>query len=217
MSSSIEIDFLGEGETDAAVARTLIRHSGAEPGRNMLVQARSRGKQSLDGRLAGLNERARRGYPVLVIRDFDKDAVCPGELVARLVASPVDRFCLRLAVRTTESWLMSDVPAMARATGVSEARFPTDVDAIDNPKRHFLDLVRAFGGAKIRRVLDDEVRRAVPDWALLSQWRADFAAEVWQPKRAAKLGRSNSLMRSWSRIQAFTDFCRSDSSTMNDS
>lgn len=92
-----------EGPADAAVVGRVLASLGAEVGP---VHIRG-GKAGVDDRIRAYNQAARHGL-WLVVRDLDRDAPCAGELVARLIGSPADLMCFRIAVRQVESWLLAD-------------------------------------------------------------------------------------------------------------
>jgi hypothetical protein len=103
--SPVEIDFLGEGLSDEAVARKIIIAVGGVPGLSRLRPFAGAGKNSLDNRLSGLNAGLQfRRPPILVLRDLDHDAGCPAELVSNLISGRHPNLVLRVCVRETESW-----------------------------------------------------------------------------------------------------------------
>lgn len=69
MLSALEIHFVVEGDTDAAVARRLITLGGANPG----MERVTRGKAKFASDLPKYNAAAIH-YPWLAIRDLDHDA-----------------------------------------------------------------------------------------------------------------------------------------------
>jgi hypothetical protein len=71
MPSLLEVNYLVEGVTDAAVARTLLRVGGATPGIERIMG----GKSKLLSDLPKYNAAAVH-YPWLAIRDMDHDAQC---------------------------------------------------------------------------------------------------------------------------------------------
>ncbi|MEO8714989.1 MAG: hypothetical protein ABI369_08245, partial [Acetobacteraceae bacterium] len=106
--SRLEIDYLGEGASDEAIARKLILAVTGLPGVSYRRPRVGTGKQSLDKRLKGLNAGVAYGKPVLVLRDLDHDAPCPAELVAKLLPARHPRLLLRICPRESEAWLMAD-------------------------------------------------------------------------------------------------------------
>ena len=74
-----------------------------------------------------------------MLRDFDNDANCPGELIGRLVRSRHACLCLRLAVRQVEAWLLADWDALATALAVPGRDLPSRPEVIVNGKRELVD------------------------------------------------------------------------------
>lgn len=200
MSSPVEIAYCGEGPTDAAVARRLILAAGGVPGMDYLTARPGRGKSSLDGRLAGFNVLARR-QAVLVLRDLDSDAACPGALLQALVPRREALLLLRIAVRSVETWLMADRAAFARALGLREAEVTTTPEDLPRPKTEVERLLSKSKDRTLRRRLglDGPTGRTQPQ--LVAAELADFAATRWDPARAARSGHAPSLGRALRRLR----------------
>jgi hypothetical protein len=200
--SRVEIDYLGEGRSDDAIARKLIVAATGVPGTSYRRPQAGPGKVSLDRRLAGLNAGVAYGKPVLVLRDLNSDAVCPGALLAHLLPNRHERLLLRICVRVSETWLMADREAYARFFGVSGSQIPRDPETLRDPKQTILGWVDDRRAAKLSRHVDDGRRRGVPDWAILGEWHGLFAEKVWNPTRAANAGTAPSLTRALRRLEA---------------
>lgn len=189
---SLPIDYCGEGPVDAAVARRLIAAVGCQPGTDYVTLRGRRGKGALDQRIEGLVIAARHGRRVLVLRDLDAEP-CAGPVIARLVSQPQPGFCLRLAVRAVEAWLLADHNGIARGLKIPKSGLPPQPETITDPK----DALRRLGqGSR-----DPEIRRqcgATPQ--VFGALTAALATEVWDPKRAA--ARSPSLARALQRLSA---------------
>src|SRR5271157_626871 len=80
-----------EGLLDQAVAQVIAPVTGHQIQRIYVTN----GKSGLDNRLRGFNNAARFA-PWFVLRDFDADAPCPGELQRTLLSSPSRYMCFRL-------------------------------------------------------------------------------------------------------------------------
>lgn len=190
MSSTI--DYCGEGPVDAAVARCLIAAAGGREGTDYVTLRGPRGKDALDPRIEGLIIAAKYGRRVLVLRDLDAEP-CAGPVVRRLAPSPPSTFCLRLAVRAVEAWLLADHDGMARGLKVSKAGLPPLPETLTDPKG---ELRRIGQGSR-----DSEVRRqctASPQG--FGALTSSLAAEFWDPQRAAT--RAPSLARALARLRA---------------
>lgn len=197
--SSAEIAYCGEGRTDAAVARRLIEAVGAVPGTDYLTARRRRGKDALDGRLRGFNILAR-SVPVLVLRDLDRDAACAGKLVAALLPERESLLLLRVAVRSVESWLMADREALAGAMHIRASALPQHPEEEQDPKRLLAHLLRDCRDRTLRRRLGLDGRVGLQP-QLVAAELSDFAANRWDPARAAASGRAPSLARSLARLR----------------
>ena len=203
MSLARSVDYVGEGLTDVAVARKMILASGGIPGTDFLTARKRRGKHSLDVRLDGLNRLARIGQVVLALRDFDVDdgEPCPGALVSRLVVSREPLLCFRLAVRSVEAWLLADRECFAQAIGVSIHEVTPDPEALIRPKDHIVELARKSRSRLVRRDLVPVDDSGIPEGPLFGVWLSNFAAQAWNPARAAATGGSPSLSKALVRLQ----------------
>ena len=198
----VTIDYLGEGASDEAIARKLIMSCTALPGVSYRRPQAGAGKQSLDKRLNGLNEGAKYSNPVLVLRDLDRDAQCPSQLVLALIPERHPHLLLRICVREVETWLMADVEAYARYCGLSVGQIPKDLEAVGDPKQLILTWVANSKAPKLVRHINESRSRGVPDWASLGSWHSEFANRIWDPSRAAASKRASSLSRAIKRIEA---------------
>lgn len=192
----VEVAYCGEGPTDAAVARALIRAAGVTPGIDYVSMRGRKGKSWLDARMPGLIIAARY-RPVLVLRDLDTDAECASDLAVRLMPKPVDALCLRIAVRTVESWLMADRVAFAAALGVAARAVAVHPDALIRPKQAVRDLMRMSRRAEVRSLVSEPVMQP----QRLAAFLATFAEERWDVHRAASTGASPTLTRALLRLR----------------
>ena len=196
-----EIDYLGEGLSDLAVARKLIVTAGGVPATSYHRPLSGTGKQNVDRRLKGLNAGAEYGRPVLVLRDLDNDARCPAELVHLLLPSRHQRLLLRVCVREVEAWLMADQAAYADYLGMQRARIPSQLELLQNPKAKVLRWAADGHAKRLTKHIADARRRGVPDWASLGEWHATFAETRWDPNRAVASGTAESLRRAIQRLR----------------
>lgn len=189
---SLPIDYCGEGPVDAAVARRLIVAVGGEPGSDYVTVRGPRGRDALDQRIPGLVIAARHGRRVLVLRDLDAEP-CASPVVARLVPQPPPGFCLRLAVRAVEAWLLADHEGIARGLRIRKSGLPPEPETLVDPKVVLRRLGQTSRDAEISRQCG-----ATPQ--VFGALTASLATEVWDPKRAA--GRAPSLARALQRLRA---------------
>jgi hypothetical protein len=202
--SSVEIDYLGEGPNDDAIARHLITAAAGTPGVSLLTRQSGKGKGSLDKRLRGINAGLAHGAPaVLVLRDLDQDAVCASALVKALVPDPHERLFLRICVRASEAWLLADADAYAIYCGLASSRIPSKPEALENPKAAMMAWASGRGAPKLSRHFKERAKRGVPLWAALADWNRTFVETRWSAVRAAETGRSPSLAQSLHRLRTY--------------
>jgi hypothetical protein len=190
------IDYAGEGRSDGRLAQKLIEAAGGIAGVDYTARKSPPGKHALDKAIGGLMAAARHGRRVLVLRDLDADEPCAGALVSRLAANAPDGFCLRIAVRAAEAWLLADRDALAKRLRVPLSRLPDAPELLDNPKQTLREI-----GAQSR---DRAVRASFcGTWQQTQGWVADFVMDGWEPSRAAPS--APSLARALKRIEELAD------------
>lgn len=177
-----------EGDTDAAVARTLIRSVGAEPA-NVYV---TEGKPNLRSRVAAYNHAAQRA-PWLILADLDQDATCAPALRNQWIPHAARKLCLRFAVRSVEAWLMADAAALATFLSVPVTKIPSDPEAEPEPKRTLVNVARQSRRAAI---VKDMVPRPGGGRTVGPAYVSrivEYVSGDWRPDVAAQ--RSDSLRR----------------------
>ena len=184
-----------EGQTDVPVAERLIRRVGLDPVEFMVAGGKARLDQVL-------RERSLRGN-VLVLRDLDNDAECAPTLIRALVPHEIPKgICLRIPVKSIESWLLADVEGFSQEFSVHLKSHEVKPDESENPKR---DLINQCLRSKRRTVREQMTQlstnglRPGPAYTLRVM---EFARTVWDPERAAK--RSPSLERALVTIDRLT-------------
>lgn len=183
-----------EGITDVVVVRRLLHDAGLKMGRLHLTS----GKGKLDAQLKGYNNAARFA-PWLVVRDLDRDARCPPEMVKRILPSPAGQMCLRIAVRAMEAWLLADRDAIARFLGIRAVLVPTEVEALPDPKRVLVELARKSPRKSVREEMvpfPGTTARVGPRY---TSRITEYASQLWRPAEAA--ARSESLRRCMEALQ----------------
>jgi hypothetical protein len=100
---------------------------------------------------------------------------------------------------------MADREAYARFCGISPGQISARPEHLDDPKQDILGWADGGKAVKLKRHVDSGRRRGLPDWAILGEWHADFAENVWSPQRAAKSGRAPSLRRTLERVKALIE------------
>ena len=151
-----------------------------------------KGKDMLVERLQGYNQAAYRA-PWVVVLDLDQDFDCAPAWVAQHLPESAPWMRLRVAVRAIESWLLADAETLGPFLGVPKSKFPSDPDALDDPKRKLLNLVRSFGrkkGAKEGLLPRGSGASVGPGY---NSWLIEFVNNKWRPDVAAQY--SESLQR----------------------
>jgi len=177
-----------EGDLDEAVVRRLIRFAGGQPGD---VYGKS-GKGALRGRINGYRHAARRS-PWIVLVDLDQDAECAPAFRAMWDPDPVPGFCLRVAVRQVEAWLLADHQAVASFLAVAPSRVPPAPEQLIDAKRAMVDLARF---SRRREIVSDVVPRPGSGRTVGRAYTShlvEFVGAGWRPEVAAC--RSDSLRR----------------------
>jgi len=174
--------FVVEGATDVPVVLALLRATHWSPGQGYPMG----GKDRLDHRLARYNMAARHS-PWLVLRDMDRDAPCPGDLVAQLMPQSAPWLVFRLAVRSSEAWLLGDAEALAGLLRVRASLVPACPEALADPKQAMVDLARRSHSSAIREQIVPRplaTAKVGPGYARIV---ADFAHSHWRPRVAAQV------------------------------
>ena len=198
------VQYAVEGRTDQPIAEKLLQVSGLNPYRPLITD----GKANLDEKLPGLNRSARQ-LAWLVIRDLDRDDrnSCVPDLRVKLLNGPANRgMCFRLAVRSSEAWLMADSDSFTDFFAVGK-RVPADVDELPDPKRVLTDLCRKSQKREIREGVPPRLgsgRRVGPEYVAVMQ---DFVQQAWCPDRARQ--RSPSLERALTSLDRLKDWVES--------
>lgn len=188
------IEYVVEGETDVPVAERLIRRVGLEPIRLIV----GNGKAKVDKVLA---EQTLYGN-VLVLRDLDNAECAPTLIEELLPHSAPSGLCLRIPVRSIESWLLADVKGFAKEFAVHLKAHEIKPDESDNPKR---DLINHCRRSKKRTIIEDMIQaraRHVTTGPRYVTRIVEFARTRWDPERAAE--RSPSLKRALDAIDRLT-------------
>lgn len=184
-----------EGTPDDAAARKLAGAAGFQIGK---VHNR-RGKARIDSALGGFNSAARFS-PWLVLRDFDRDAPCPGMLVAQLLPNPQPLMVFRVVVNELESWLLGDVEEAARFLAIPARRVPEDPENLSDPKA---EMIRLAGKSRKRAIREDMSPRPgsfAREGPAYQSRVSEFAQNYWRPEIAAR--RCPSLRRCILALQA---------------
>jgi len=155
------------------------------------------GRDYLRARMRSLRQMSQR-QGVLILTDLDR-LECPLELLGHWLGSQArpPSLLLRIAVRTVESWALSDHEAM-RSLISWKGALPPRPDELPNPKQYLLGLA-LHAPREVRLDLVKQVgalaSQGIGYNARLTQW----IQSAWSPKRAARL--SPSLRRTRERLR----------------
>jgi hypothetical protein len=169
-----------EGKTDEAVACRLIRHVGALPGKVYVAD----GKENLRKRVPGYNQAAK-GQPWLALVDLDRCS-CASALVQKWVPDPAPYFCLRVAVRAVEAWLLADARNLAHFLGVPVSLVPSDPETFNDPKQAVVELADE---SRERAIREDMVPESGAGQRVGSGYSArliEFVENYWDITQAAQ-------------------------------
>lgn len=196
--SSPDIHYAVEGSTDFALAQRIIIHCGGKPGFGKIM----RGKGRLDPGIPKLVEAARM-QPWLIIRDLDNDAQCAGQLIANRKWHPEEAHycCLRIAVRSVESWVMSDADGLSQFLRVSRASIPSDPERLAQPKRQLVDLARRSRSSAVREAMVPRERSGRSTGAEYESFLTNFISNDWNIEGALRNERAPSLNRAVRRMK----------------
>ena len=133
---------------------------------------------------------------VVVLTDLDRTA-CPIELKNDWLngVSVTDRFCLRIAVRSIESWLLSDRDALAEFFNV--ASLPHAPDDLPEPKTRLL-IAAKRAKKEIRQDLIKLEGAQISQGMSYNNRMSKWVNESWDPLRASQ--NSPSLLRTINRL-----------------
>ena len=196
MTSHLDIHYAVEGYPDAAIARRLIMHVGASPGYERIL----RGKGNLDPAIPKFMQAARR-QPWLIIRDLDVDAPCAGKLLSERGWQPEGYCCLRIAVRASESWVMSDVEGLSDFLRVPKASIPIEPEQVDRPKMRLVDLARRSRSSAVREAMVPRERSGRSTGGEYESFLASFISNDWNIEGALRSERAPSLNRAVRRMK----------------
>lgn len=145
-----------------------------------------------------LNAAACSSMPVLLVTDLDQ-AECPAVLIRTwLPREKSPDLLLRVAVREAESWILADSEGFAQFLGVGPGKIPANPDALADPKRTLLGLVKACKRGLLKREMLPAKGAKSPMGLGYNEHLCHFVRSHWRPSDAAE--HSDSLRRTRLRI-----------------
>lgn len=194
MTSSV-VTLAAEGIIDFAILRRLTRDAGLIPGN----EYGGKGKNNFDASLKGYNKAAA-FVPWLAARDMDQDAICPNDLISRLLPEPSKLMRFRIVVRSAEAWLLADRKHFGDKFRIALKNIPDKPEELDHPK---IAMLTALAKSSSKNVRNDMVR---PPKSIGPQYNTvlrEFAESEWNPEKAGKS--APSLARARKRLTEFAE------------
>lgn len=190
MSRAIEI--AGEGRTDLLLLSKIVSTNG------FIVEEESGGRGQDDLALIVPSLRSAAEFrPVIVLLDLDRR---PCAVEYRTQFPPeTDRFIIRIAVRSIESWLFADAPRLAAFLRIGAGDVPSDPDSVQNPKRKMIHLASMSGDRRITRAMVPRKRSGATEGPSYAFFLQSFILDKWRPRIARRY--SDSLNRAMLRLE----------------
>jgi hypothetical protein len=148
--------------------------------------------------VGNLNAAASRAMPVLLLTDLDQASCAPALIRAWLAHGKSPDLIFRVAVREAEAWVLADSERFARFLGVGENRIPADPEALADPKRTLLALVRTCKRGSLKREMLPAKGAMSPMGLGYNSLLCGFVRSEWRSSEASL--RSASLRRTRLRI-----------------
>jgi hypothetical protein len=148
----------------------------------------------------GFNNAAK-GIPFLIGTDLDTYECPPALIVDWLQRPRHHNLLVRVAVREAEAWILADKQNFADFLGIRSALISDDVEAIPDPKRELIQLVRKARRRELREDIcppANSTRTVGPNY---NSRLSAFVQQHWNPNTARE--RAKSLARTIDRLIAF--------------
>ncbi|EPK1457718.1 DUF4276 family protein [Pseudomonas aeruginosa] len=172
---------VGEDQACCSLATVMIIQLGGE----VKLQSIEHGYGPFVAKIRNMNSIAQNVMPVVMLADGDQDTCVVAQRNKWMPPHPAGRFCLRLAVREAESWILSDREGLSQFADVSPAIIPVNPDELPDPKRSLLSVMQRSR----KRVLRDEMLPGRSSNSLVglgyNLHLKEFIETVWSAERAA--------------------------------
>lgn len=136
-----------------------------------------------------------------MLTDLDNDECAPAKIRDWIKVPLNPNFLFRIAVRESESWVLADWISFSQFLNIAINRIPFNTDAIDDPKRFLINLVRSSR----KNNLKDDIVPAKNSTASIGRNYNEplvrFVMDKWDVNKAVK--HSESLKRMFERLQTF--------------
>lgn len=188
--------------TEDILSETVAERLVHESTRNLQIAVRVRrnGNAYLKSKFPELLKTSAK-IPVFLITGLD-NIQCPVELIKNWTQNTPapPGMIMRVAVREVESWILADRDGFSGYTGIPVEKMALNPDALSDPKRVRLNLVKRYARKRIKEsLLPSKSSSSKIGWkynAVLCQ----FARDVWSVDRAVR--HSVSLRRAVNRLSS---------------
>jgi hypothetical protein len=187
-----------EGYLDLAIVDRLFGLTGLERGDVLWGSGLGTGKGGLDKRVAGYRQAALHGRTMFVLRDLDHDAPCAPALLRGLNMTTGGPFCLRIAVREAEAWLIADRERLSDFLHLRPGSLPDTPEALDDPKAVLVAAARLSYSKPVRIGFTARPGSGRPEGPDYPEHIERFTRLHWHPEHAAT--RADSLARAIARL-----------------
>lgn len=191
-----EFFVVGEDQACCSLAKALITQLGGHVCQESIEHGFGRFVQ----KIPKMNAVALNVMPVLMLADGDQNPCVVAQRDAWMPPHPAARFCLRLAVREAESWVLSDRVGLSQFADVAGAVIPVNPDDLPDPKQSLLSVVRRSRKKILREEMLPGRRSDAPIGLGYNIHLKEFIETVWSAERAAQ--NSPSLSRALARVAA---------------
>lgn len=196
--SIITINIIFEDLLSEAVISRLLIHSG----RHFLIGTRhhAKGNGAIKRNISGFNKAAK-GMPYLVLTDCDNYSCAPSLIHDYLKYPKHPNLIFRVAVNEVEAWLLADREGFANYLGVSVHLIPENVDNIDDPKRHLINIARSCRNKELKNGIVPKSNSTATQGPYYNNCLIPFVNHKWNIDNA--ILHSDSLRRALKAIVEF--------------
>ncbi|NIF89162.1 hypothetical protein [Burkholderia sp. Cy-637] len=187
---------VGEDELCCAIADALIAHSGIAVDVQQRIVAG--GEAPFRQKIPAMNNVAKNVMPVLMVADADQAPCVVTQRNSWLPPNVSQRLSMRLAVKEAEAWVLADHVGFSNFATVSKDLFPTQPEAVPDPKQALLALVKKSKRRELRDEMLPGKGATSPVGLGYNVHMTDFVKNYWNIGRA--IDRAPSLARAIPRV-----------------
>ncbi|WP_186027826.1 hypothetical protein [Burkholderia gladioli] len=187
---------VGEDELCCAIADALIAHSGIAVDVQQRIVAG--GEAPFRQKIPAMNNVAKNVMPVLMVADADQAPCVVTQRNSWLPPNVSQRLSMRLAVKEAEAWVLADHVGFSNFATVNKDLFPTQPEAVPDPKQALLALVKKSKRRELRDEMLPGKGATSPVGLGYNVHMTDFVKNYWSIGRA--IDRAPSLARAIPRV-----------------